>query len=195
MNRQLTLSQYRAIDLGILAAILFVSQSLISLVSTTLYADQLYIVSTVGPVVGLVMMRWGPWAAIHAVFGGLLYTFLSGGSWQHYLIYGLGNLAGLGCLGLFKLLGKEKIWSSGLLTLLYGLAVQLLMLLGRGLVALIMGYELGVCLGFVTTDALSILFTMVILWVTRQVPGLLEDQKHYLLRLQAEQRKDRSDPF
>ena len=41
-------------------------------------------------------------------------------------------------------------------------------------------------LGFFTTDALSILFTLVILWIARRLDGVYEDQKHYLLRIQKE---------
>ena len=87
MKRQISFAQYRAIDLGIMAVLLIVSQGLISIASTTFYSDQLYVVSTVGAVVALVMMRWSGWAAIHAVLGGTLYVFLAGGSAGQYLIY------------------------------------------------------------------------------------------------------------
>lgn len=106
MKRQISFSQYRAIDLAILAAVMVLSQALISIAAVTVYSDQLYVVSTVGAVVALVMMRWGGWAAVHAVLGGVLYTALSGGSGAQYVIYGLGNLASLGAMVLFRLIGN-----------------------------------------------------------------------------------------
>lgn len=186
MKRQISFAQYRAIDLGIMAVLLIVSQGLISVASTTFYSDQLYVVSTVGAVVALVMMRWSGWAAIHAVLGGLLYVLLAGGSAGQYLIYGGGNLAAMLALALFKFLGKEKIRGDGLLTMFFAFCVQVLMQLGRAAVALLLGSPAAVCLGFITTDALSVLFTVCVIWVCRRIEGLFEDQKNYLLRTQGE---------
>ncbi len=188
MNRQISFSEYRAIDLGIMAVLLAVSQAVISLVSTTIYADQLYVVSTVGAVVAIVMMRWGGWAVIHAVLGGIVYTVAGGGSWQQLIIYTLGNTASLGALVLFKLLGKESIRTDALKTIFFALCTQLLMQLGRAGVAVLFGHSIGASLGFITTDALSILFSVCIVWVARRIEGLFEDQKKYLLRIQSEQK-------
>ncbi|MCD7755542.1 MAG: hypothetical protein LUJ09_04320, partial [Firmicutes bacterium] len=52
--------------------------------------------------------------------------------------------------------------------------------------AYLFGYSAAACLGFITTDALSILFTACIVWVARRVEGLFEDQKKYLLRIERE---------
>jgi hypothetical protein len=46
-----------------------------------------------------------------------------------------------------------------------------------------MGTEPAACLGFFTTDALSLLFTGLILWVARLLDGIFENQRHYLLRI------------
>ncbi len=190
MNKQISFQQYRAIDLTIMAVLMAVSQGLISIAATTIYADQLYMVSTVGAVTALVLMRWNGWAAIHASLGGFLFTLLSGGTWQHYIIYGMGNLASLLALTLFKLIGKEKIRSDGLLTMFFAFTVQILMMLGRAGVAWLFGNDPGVCLGFITTDALSILFTVMVVWVIRRIEGLFEDQKNYLLRIQKERKTE-----
>lgn len=183
MNRQISLSQYRSIDLAILAVLMVLSQALISVASTTIYADQLYVVSTVGAVTALVMMRWNGWAAIHAVLGGITVTALAGGNGQQYLIYCAGNLLSLAALPLFKHPGKERIRQDGLAAMLFALCVQVLMQLGRGAAALLLGYPVSSCVGFITTDALSILFTMCVIWVCRRIEGLFEDQKKYLLRI------------
>lgn len=190
MHKQISFRQYRAIDLSIMTGLLILSQSLISIVAATIYADQLYVVSTVGAVTALVMMRWNGYAAIPAFLGGLLYTFLSGGTLQHYLIYSLGNLLSLLALILFKLMGKEAIRTDGLMTMFFAFTVQILMQLGRAGVAFLFGNPAGVCLGFITTDALSILFTVCVIWVTRRIEGLFEDQKKYLLRIQKERQTE-----
>lgn len=195
MNRQLTFSQYRSIDLTILLVIQAVSQAVIHFAATVLYPDQLYVVSPVGAVVTLVMMRWGGWAAIHAGLGGVIYALIAGGSGQHVLIYGLGNLLSLGALAMLKLLTKERVRKDALLTILFALLVQILMQLGRSGVAAALGHPAGTCLGFITTDILSGLFTAVIVWSIRRVEGLFEDQKQYLLRVQREQKNERGEQF
>ncbi|MCD7860053.1 MAG: hypothetical protein LUH51_07845 [Firmicutes bacterium] len=194
MNRQISFGQYRAIDLTFLAAALAVSQAAISIAASTVYADQLYVVSTVAAITALVMMRWGFWAAIHAVLGGLVFVALARGGWQQYLIYGVGNLFSLLAMLLIGVFGKEKIRQNVLLTMLFALCTQLFMQLGRAGIACLLGYGIDACLGFITTDALSILFTVCILWVARRVEGLFEDQKHYLLRVQREQQDEGREP-
>ena len=195
MNKQISLAQYRAIDLTILGIVLAVTQVLTLTAAKLWFPDQLYIVSPVAAVVTLVLMRWGVWAAIHAIFGGIVFTFASGGNLEHCLIYCVGNLFSLLTYLLFKFLGKEKIRQSPFLSLLSALSVQLLMLLGRAAVAAVLRHGLEACLGFITTDFLSVLFTLVVIWVARKADGLFEDQKHYLLRVQRERENERRDQF
>lgn len=194
-ENQITLQQYRGIDLSILFAVMAVSQFLIVKASTGWFSDQLYVVSPVAAVTALVMMRWGVWAGIHGFAGGILFTALSGGSWQHYLIYGLGNLASLAALPLLKIAGKEKIRKDLILSLVFALGVQLLMQLGRAGLAKLLGHSWIEALGFITTDILSVLFTMVIIGIVRRIDGLFEDQKTYLLRIQKERNKEGREQF
>lgn len=195
MNKQISLGQYRAIDLTILGLVLIVTQVLTAVAATLWFRDQLYIVSPVAAVVALVMMRWGPWSAIHAVLGGVAFTLASNGTAQHVLIYCLGNLLSLLSLLILKAAGKETIRQSGFLSLLFAFAVQLLMLLGRAGMAALLGNSFRECLGFIATDFLSVLFTLVVIWIARKADGLFEDQKHYLLRVQRERENERRDQF
>ena len=187
MNRQITFQQYRSIDLTILAVVLAVSQFVIFFASSVLYPEQLYVVSPVAAVVALVMMRWNGYAAVHALLGGILYTVLAGGTWQHALIYGGGNLLSLLALLMLKHFGKERVRKEAVLAVVFAVCTQALMWLGRAGLAFVLGFERAACLGFITTDVLSGLFTAVIIWIVRRIEGLFEDQKHYLLRLQSEQ--------
>ena len=120
------------------------------------------------------------------VLGGVVYTILSGGTAQHFAIYSVGNLLAMAALVMFRVWDKERIRKNTTLTLVFALCVQLLMQLGRAGVAALLGYEPAVCLGFITTDILSELFTLFVAWIVRRVEGLFEDQKHYLLRIQSE---------
>ena len=195
MKRQISFQQYRAIDLSILMVILAVSQFLIYHASSFWFPDQLYVVSPVAGMVALVMMRWNGFAAIHAVLGGVVFTALSGGTWQQFVIYGAGNLVSLLALVMFKIFGKERIHQDGFLSLVFAFCIQILMQLGRAGAAMLFDYPAAACLGFLTTDTLSIVFTLFIVWIVRRAEGLFEDQKHYLLRMESERQAERRDQF
>ena len=220
MNHRLTFRQYRQMDLTVFGAMLVVAEALIVLAATRWFPAEAYTVSIVAAVTSIVLMRWGPWAAIHAVLGGLVYCFVSGGQPGQYLIYCAGNLFALLALLWFRIpgkdrtsgsdrtSGKERIREDGFLTVIFGLTVQLLMQLGRAAVAFALlraspgsapagtqsiAGALSFCIGFVTTDALSGFFTAVILWIARRQDGLFEDQKHYLLRIQEAEKEERGE--
>ena len=195
MNRQISFSQYRAIDLSILSVVLAVCQFLTHLAVSFWFPEQLYVVSPVAGMTALVMMRWSAWAAIPASLGGVLFVWMSGGSLQQVLIYVIGNLVSLLALIMFRMFGKERIRKESFLAVTFAIAVQLLMQLGRSAVALAFGFPAAAVLGFITTDILSILFTVFIIWTARRIEGLFEDQKNYLLRIQREQQVERGEQF
>ena len=220
MNHRLTFRQYRQMDLTVFGAMLVVAEALIVLAATRWFPAEAYTVSIVAAVTSIVLMRWGPWAAIHAVLGGLVYCFVSGGQPGQYLIYCAGNLFALLSLLWFRIpgkdrtsgsdrtSGKERIREDSFLTVMFALTTQLFMQLGRAAVAFALlraspgsapagtqsiAGALSFCIGFVTTDALSGFFTAVILWIARRQDGLFEDQKHYLLRIQEAEKEERGE--
>ncbi len=195
MKQQISLAQYRGIDLFLLTAMMAIAEGAIYLARTTVYSTELINVSIVGAVTALVMMRWSSWAAIPAVVGGVLYAALWGDMPVQYLIYGGGNLLGLLAMVWFWFPGKEKVRKDALLTMAFGLSVQVCMQLGRVGVALLTGTSAAVSIGFITADALSILFTIVAVWIMRRIEGLFEDQKHYLLRIQQERQVEGREQF
>lgn len=195
MNRQISFSQYRTIDLTILSVVLAVCQYLTHLATSFWFPEQLYVVSPVAGMTALVMMRWSAWAAIPAGLGGALFVWMSGGNLQQLLIYTVGNIASLAALVMFKLFGKERIRKESFLAVTFAIAVQLLMQLGRAALGFVFGFPTAAVIGFITTDILSILFTVFIVWTVRRIEGLFEDQKSYLLRIQREQQVERGEQF
>ena len=153
MNRRFSFQQYRTIDLILFAVMLVFSEAVIVTAARFWFPDQLYTVSVVAALTAIVMMRWGPWAAIHAVLGGAVFCFVSGATAGQFVIYCIGNLGSLAGLLLIRLWGKEAIREDVFRSLAFAIATQLCMQLGRGLVALAMGHELSRCVGFITTDA------------------------------------------
>ena len=195
MRRQISFAQYRAIDLAMLTFLMIFAEAGINIARSTVYSGQLMKASPVGAIVALVMMRWGPWAAIPALVGGLVYAAFNATMDQTYIIYGAGNLLVLVVLLYFKVFPKEKVRGSVLNSIVYAVLVQLAMLLGRALVALALGLPAAVCASFITADALSVLLTVVAVWIVRRIEGLFEDQKSYLLRIQQERQVEGREQF
>ena len=109
MNRHLTLKQYRNLDLFFFAVMLILSETLTVSAGIRWYPDQLYTVSVSAAITAIVMMRWGPWAAIHAVLGGIVYCLAAKGTPRQFVIYGAGNLFALLSLLMIRLMGNERI--------------------------------------------------------------------------------------
>ena len=191
MKRQLSYQEYRSIDLALFAMMAVIFELIIVRVSrSVLFADQVYTVSLAGALVSIVYMRWGFWGALEAALFGFLDCAYSGAALNQYLIYIGGNLFSLPMVFFLQRLGYEKV-RKGQYALLFPLGVILLMHLGRIVLAVLLGTELTTALGFFTTDSLSILFTLVIVWIARRLDGVYENQKHYLLRVHEEEKNNR----
>ena len=191
MNRHMTLKQYRNLDLFLFAVMLILSETLIVNAAIRWYPDQLYTVSVTAAITAIVMMRWGPWAAIHAVLGGIVYCLAAKGTSRQFVIYGAGNLFGLFSLLMIRLMGKDRIRGNVIWVLLFALCTQLFMQMGRACVSFLFGTRAEAGIQFITKDALSGLFTMVIVWIASRLDGVFEDQISYLLRVQKEMEEER----
>lgn len=195
MNNSITFKQYRTGDLLIFAAILIVWEALIILVGARFFPGVTWFVSATAAVTTLLMMRWKGYALIHACLGGFVFclaTNLTGKAdvaWQSYIIYMVGNAFSAFALFYFKLFTREEIRHSVWKSLLFALIVQVLMWIGRAIVSLFFGTDLSQIWGFFTTDSLSLIFTVVLIWIARRVDGLFEDQKGYLLRMDKQRRQ------
>ncbi len=187
MEKQRTIGQYRLIDLSIFALMLILAETLIVSAATRWFPGQPYTLSAVPAVAAIVMMRWGPWAGVHAALGGAVFCLASGASASQWVIYCIGNLAGLGSLLLIRWLTGRGIREDGLKTLIFGMLTALLMQAGRGIASLAFGATGADLIRFFTTDVISVLFAAVVVWIAKQQDGVFEDQKEYLLRISREE--------
>lgn len=188
----ISFKQYRAIDLGIMAVILFVVETLTAKAANSWFPMEFYMLSPSIAIICIVMMRWGGFAVIHAVVGGAAFCLALGATWEQFVIYCIGNCFALVPLILIKALGKQKIKDSVVLSIIFTVLAFVGTELGRGLVSLIFGMTIDSMLAFFTTDSLSLVFAVVVVLISRRVDGLFEDQKAYLIRTESERRRAQS---
>lgn len=179
-SRLISLQQYRATDLFLFAVILIAFELILHFAFVELDGD--YTFSPLVPIVLLVMMRWGWPSVFYAVGDGILYCILNGGTWQHYIIYSVGNAFIMLLLLMTKFVGKERIAGKWYLSLLFTVAGWLAVVLGRSLVALCFGNNFLTALFAHMSDLFSLAIAIVLILVFRKLDGMFEDQKHFLLR-------------
>lgn len=194
MKQQLTFKEYRNLDLIIFVVLTIVFEAIATYASGKWFALQAINISVSLLLICIVMMRWGGYAAIHAVVGGLVYCFAAGGTPEQYVIYGIGNLFALVSLVLIKIWSKEKIRNSIVRLILFAIVAYLGMAAGRCIMSLFFGGGTGTLLVYITTDIISLLFAVIVLILLRKSDGMIEDQKAYLLRLDKE-RKEETDAY
>ncbi len=193
MQTRRTVSQYRAIDLSLFALMMMVFETVIIRAATGWFPAEAWTVSVVPAITAIVMVRWGPWCAVHAVIGGVVTVLALKGTGIQFLIYGIGNLAVLAVLPLLKKWGWEKLHGNILINFLFGILAVLAMQAGRMLTAMITGTPAEGLLLFVTADSVTYIFTLVILWIAARLDGVLEDQRHYLARINDPEREPMND--
>ncbi len=185
----LSLKQYRNIDLGIMLAMLAAAEVLINRAALTRFADELYVLSPTIAVVCIVMMRWGAYAAVHVIGGGLAMCIASGASAGQTTAYCVGGCLSLAAMALFKVWGKDKLRESTPKSLLFTAAAFLAAQVGRWLVGMLFGGTAADIVRLLTTDSLSLLFALVTVQLARKIDGLFEDQVSYLVRTQSERQR------
>ena len=190
MENKITFDQYRAMDLLIFSVLTAVFEFITTLATTKWFFAQPVAISITLVLVLITMPRWGAYSAIVAVVGGVVYCAASGASWEHYLIYSIGNVFALVSLIYFKVFGKEKVKASFLKTLLFATTSYVSVALGRWLVSLVFSAGFGELIAFLLTDLITLLFAVAILYSCRGVNGLIEDQKQYVIRVHEEEKKD-----
>lgn len=185
----LSFKQYRTVDLGIMLALLVFAETLITYAARVWFPYESYVLSPTVAIVCIVMMRWGGYAAVHAIGGGLALCIASGANVSQFAVYCIGNCFALAALALFKIWGKEKIRSKIFLTILFTIMAFCAAQIGRWLVGLVFGGSVGDIIVLFATDSLSLIFAVLAVLIARRIDGLFEDQRSYLIRTQAERNR------
>jgi len=190
--QNLTFKQYRNIDLGIMSILLIISEAVTTLATNKWFAAQPVAISSTLLFICIFMMRWNGFAAIAATLGGAVFCIASGATLEQFVIYAGGNLLSLLALFWFKVYKKDEVRLGSFKLTFFTVSVYLLMQLGRWLISLAFGGGLWNIVGYITSDVISLLFAVIILFLLRGVDGMIEDQKAYLFRLERE-RKEKAE--
>ena len=185
------LKRYQSMDLLIWTVLLFVFETIVVKAGTVWFRSQPWTLSLVPALTTIVYMRWGIYGVFYSALGGVAICFASKADTIQYVVYVLGNLFSAASLLMVKKMGKEKIRGGVFFSLLYATVVFLLMAVGRGVVSVILGKGFGAIVDFLTTDILSWVFALVIVWIARRLDGVFEDQISYLVRLKSEEEKEK----
>ena len=190
MNNQITFKQYRTIDLTILSVLLVLSEGLTTVATTKWFVGVPFAITTTLAFLCIGMMRWGWHAAVLPLVGGITFVIASGKALSLDLlcIYIIGNLFALLLVPFIKRIGNERLRKSSPMLAGYAALTYLAICLGRWLVSLIFVPALDSVLAYLGYDVITLLFTAVLIPSLKTVDGMLEDQKHYIIR-QAEERE------
>jgi len=195
--KALTFKQYRIIDLVLMSLLFIFGETIVTLAARSWFQSEAYSVSLTITFLCLVLMRWNAFAAVTALVGGLTSCLVSAASMasggvtlEHFAIYCIGNLFALICIFLFNLIGKDKIRTNNLYTIIFVICVYLMTEFGRFCVSFVFERNISLLPTFVATDIMSGVFALVVILAVRKIDGMFEDQKTYLLRLEREKEKD-----
>ena len=181
--------KYQGIDLMIWVILLFVFEFLTVKAGSVWFSSQPWSLSIVPALTAIVYMRWGAYGILYAFLGGIAVSFGSDATSMQYVIYSFGNLLSALLLLMFRTVGKAGVRDKTSLSVIFALLTALLMQTGRGIVSVILGYDAGGIIGFISTDILSTAFSVLIVLITRRLDGVFEDQISYLIRVNNEEKE------
>ncbi len=193
MERERSLTSYKSADLMIWIVMLGVFETLICKAGSSWFPEQPYILSLVPALSVIIYMRWSLWGVMYAAIGGVFTSLGLSGDVKQMIIYAVGNMFSVLVFLFLKTLGKERVRNSFFLSALSALLTALLMQAGRGIVSLVMGSGIAAVADFITTDALSGVFAVIITAVVRRRDGVFEDQISYLVRLKREEEEKKNE--
>lgn len=189
---QITFKQYRNIDITIFCVLTAIFETIATLATNRWFVFQAMSVTITLTMTCIVMMRWGNECVLPSLIGALVYCLTLNGSVKQFVTYCGGSIFCLIAVPILKKIGKESIRLDFVKRSAFVILVYLLTITGRWAFSLIFEQSFKSFLIFLTTDILSLLFAIVVLSLLKGVEGMIEDQKHYLLRLDKERQKEQS---
>ena len=197
--KQITFNQYRKIDLFILCILTVIFEVIATLATNKWFFVQAMSISITLTMTCITMFRWGKYALLPSFLGALVYCILTGGTMAQFIAYCGGSLF---CVVAFPLLLKFGLKETRLdfvKKTIFVIVTYISIVLGRWLLSLLFDFSFSSLIVFLTTDILSLLFAVIVVSIAKNVDGLIEDQKSYLIRLDEESKKEQqanlNDPF
>ena len=197
--KEITFNQYRSIDVFILSLLTAVFEFIAAMATNRWFVLQAMSISIIPAMVCITAFRWGKYAFFPSIVGAFAYCLASKGTLQQFVVYCLGSAFCLLAIPILNKIGKEKARLDFIHRSIFATVVYLSITIGRWICSLIFELSIKSLLPFILTDVLSLLFAIVVLTLVRNVDGLIEDQKSYLLRLDRERKEEEqanlNDPF
>lgn len=203
--KQISFKQYRAIDVAMLCAITAFFEFIVCLATNQWFILQAMSVSITLAMTCITSFRWGKLSIITSLVGSISYCAAYGSlsesdlSIQQILTHCLGSLFCILAIPLLDKLGKEKLRKDFIKRSAFVALVYFFIAVGKYLISLLLGESINSLPAFFTVDVLSLLFAIVVLTLVKDLDGVLEDQKAYILRLDRERREEEeanaNDPF
>ncbi len=186
MNRKISFSMYRSIDLTIFTVLMIIFE-FFSVKGfewfNGIYALSLFLVLTL-----ITMLRWGIYSIIPIIAGGLTYSLAHpNGTLETTIVYVVGNLFVLIAM-VWLIKGQDKIKNQNYYLILFVLTGFFGYCLGRALIGCIV-FEasfIDLAIGYLGTESLNAIISMVVIIIAKKQPGILENQKHYVKLVQEE---------
>lgn len=188
----MSFKQYRSIDILILFILYGICEFGIIKIGSSMI-DQPYIISLMLPILLIVIMRWDVYSIYQAIGSAIFFVLIQHGDIKQTIVYLLGNIGVWMIAVPLRKFGKERITSNVFNCMVYVLVGAILMEVFRYIGMLIMYQSgIGALVRLFATDALSIVFGIMVILVVRNLDGVFMDQKTYLLNLQKEKEEDNS---
>ena len=197
--KQITFKQYRSIDLSILCVMTAVFEYIVCLATNEWATLQAMAISITLTMTCITAFRWSYFAVFPALVGSVSYVIAYGADIKQIVYFCGGSLFCILTIPLLEKLGKESVRADFIKRSFFATIVYVAIALGRWLISLVFNFSVQSLILLLTTDVLSLLFAILVLTIVKNLDGILEDQKAYLLRLDRERRETEeanlSDPF
>ena len=187
-EKGITFKTYRSIDLSILAVLMIVFE--VISINALAYFDQIFYFTSFYIIAYVAMVRWDKFSFVIPIVHGITYCLACNGNINSLIVYVVGNLFIM--INLLWFIKGKKIIKNTYALICFIFTGFLAVVLGRSIVS--MCFDLGnisfldVFVGYIQSNTLSILLSIIILIIAKKQNGVLEDQKEYLLKLQEEKK-------
>ena len=189
MNRKISFSTYRSIDIAIFTGlmVLFEFFSVRGFdFFNGIYSLSLFLVLSL-----ITMLRWKAWAIIPVVVGGATYALAHpDGTIQNVIVYVVGNLFVLIAL-VWIIKGQDKLKNNYYL-ILFVLTGFFGYCIGRTILgSIVFNVDfVRLLIGNLGTESLNALLSLIVIFIARKQPGILDNQKNYVERVQEEEKQN-----